>query len=57
MKQLEDKHICRYCMGCVAEELDTFIPKMNCPNFVPAYSDWQERYYKALKEEKKWNNG
>lgn len=53
MEQLEDKYICRYCMGCVAEELDIFIPKMNCPNFVAGYSDWQERYYKALKEEKK----
>ena len=53
MKELRNNYICYYCLGCVIEELDNFIPKMNCPNFVPAYSDWQERYYKALKEAKK----
>lgn len=56
MKQLEDKHICKYCWGCIAEELENFKPKMNCKIFVPAYSDWQEIYYKALKEDKNDNS-
>lgn len=56
MKQLEDKYICKYCWGCVAEELENFKPKMNCKNFMPAYADWQERYYKSLKEENKNDN-
>jgi hypothetical protein len=34
-------------------EYENFIPKMNCKNFVAGYKDWQERYYKNLKGEKK----
>ena len=47
---MENKYICKYCLGCVAEELDSFIPKMSCKDFVPAYDNWQEQYYKELKK-------
>lgn len=46
---MEDKYICKYCLGCQIEELDDFKLKMNCKGFVPAYDDWQEKYYERLK--------
>ena len=51
MEQLKNKCICYYCIGCTMEESENFIPKMNCSNFVQAYSNWQEKYYQALKED------
>lgn len=50
MKQIENKFICKYCLGCVAEETEEFKPKMSCKDFAPAYDNWQERYYKELKK-------
>ena len=52
MKQIQNDYICYYCLSCVAEENENFKPKKNCKNFVPSYDNWQERYYKALKEKK-----
>lgn len=54
MKQIEEKYICKYCIGCNEEESEEFTPKMNCKNFVSAYKNWQEKYYKNLRGE---NNG
>ena len=55
MKQIPNDYICYYCLGCVAEEDENFKPKKNCKNIVPAYDNWQERYYEALKEQKSGN--
>ena len=52
MKEIKNNYICFYCLGCVSEENHNFIPKRICKNFVPAYANWQEKYYKALKGEK-----
>ena len=52
MREINSNYICFYCLGCVLEENNGFIPKRKCKTFVPAYIDWQERYYKALKGEK-----
>ena len=40
-------------MGCNEQELETFIPKMNCKNFIQAYPNWQEIRNKYIKEMKK----
>ena len=53
MKQLERDTVCYYCYGCNKLEIEKFNGVKRCEKFVPAYSDWQEKYYKALKEEKK----
>ena len=53
MKQLEKDTICYYCYGCNKLFLETFDGVKHCNGFVSGYSDWQEIYYKALKEEKK----
>lgn len=55
MKQLSDNKICKYCFGCNKLLLENFNGIKNYRGFEPAYEDWQEKYYKALKEEK--NNG
>ncbi len=52
MKQLENDIVCKYCLGCNRLGIEDFNGIKRCNGFVPAYSDWQERYYKALKEEK-----
>lgn len=49
---MKDNNLCFYCLGCNAEECEDFEPKMNCEGFVPAYSDWQKRYYERLKNNK-----
>lgn len=51
MKKIEDKYICKYCLGCSAEELEDFRPRMNCLEFVPAYNEWQKKYYGELRGE------
>lgn len=43
-------YLCKYCLGCNKEELENFEPRINCKDFVPAYKDWQEKYYSALKK-------
>lgn len=49
---IEGKFLCRYCLGCQQEELEDFKPKIRCNGFVPAEKDWQEKYYRNLKENK-----
>lgn len=49
MKQIENRYICKYCLGCVAEEQESFIPKQRCKSFVPGQADWQEKWRKEQK--------
>ena len=49
MKQIDTKYICKYCIGCNAEESDNFLPRYNCKNFVPGYENWAELRRKELK--------
>ena len=44
------KYICKYCLGCNEEELDSFEPKYNCKNFIPGYEKWTELRRKELKK-------
>ena len=52
MKQLEKNTICKYCLGCNKLLLEEFNGVKQCNRFVSGYRDWQERYYKSLKEVK-----
>ena len=41
-------NICKLCLGC--NKLETEFKEVNnCKSFVPAYDNWQERYYKELR--------
>lgn len=52
MKQIRDNYICYFCYGCNYQELEEYKPKRNCKDFIPAYKEWQEKYYKSLKGKK-----
>ena len=52
MKQLKKNTVCYYCYGCNKLILDNFDGVKHCNGFKPAYSNWQEEYYKELREEK-----
>lgn len=56
MKQLKKNTVCYYCYGCNKLLLDNFDGVKHCNGFKPAYSNWQEKYYKELREEKKDNS-
>ena len=56
MKQLKPSMLCTYCLGCDKLEAESYAGTRQCKNFVPAYKDWQEKFYKAMKEEKKNDN-
>ena len=53
MEQLKKDTVCYYCYGCNKLLLKDFNGVKHCNGIIPAYRDWQERYYKALKEGKK----
>lgn len=53
MKQVENNKLCKYCLGCGKQEIPEFDGVNTCKGFYPAYKDWQERYYKSLKGDKR----
>lgn len=52
MTQLEDNTICILCYGCNRLLLEDFKGVKNCKGFLPAYEDWQEKFYQGLKNVK-----
>lgn len=52
MKQLGNKKLCKYCLGCNKLEYGNFIGVMRCKYFAAAQENWQEEWRKALKEAK-----
>ncbi len=53
MEQIKGIYICKYCLGCNAEETDDFKPKKSCKNFIQAYENWQEDFYKEISKANK----
>ena len=49
MKQIDNKKLCKYCLGCNKLEDEKFDGVMRCKNFVAGQADWQERWKEALK--------
>lgn len=47
------KCLCDYCLGCNLLKYKYFQGYMNCKNFIPGYADWNERYLKDLKGDKR----
>lgn len=43
--------LCKLCMGCERLGQENFIETRNCKNFMPAYEDWQDKFYKEIKQE------
>ena len=52
MKQIDNKKLCKYCLGCCKLEDESFNGVMRCNNFAAGYADWQEKWKEALKNAK-----
>lgn len=53
MKQIDNKKLCFYCLGCMKLEDESFRGVMRCKNFVTGMADWQEKWKEALKTSEK----
>ena len=49
MKQIDNKKLCFYCLGCNKLESENFAGVMRCNIFIAGYTDWQEKWKEALK--------
>lgn len=52
MKQIDNKKLCYYCLGCNQLENENFTGVMRCKFFIPGEADWQEKWKEALKNVK-----
>lgn len=50
MKQIDNKKLCFWCLGCEKLTDETFNGVMRCNNFIAGIENWQERWKEALKE-------
>ena len=48
MKQIDNKKLCYYCMGCMKLEDEGFDGVMRCKGFIPGTDNWQEKWKKEL---------
>lgn len=53
MKQIDNKKLCFYCLGCNKLEEKNFDGIMRCKSFMAGYEDWQERWKEALRRVEK----
>ena len=53
MKQIDNKKLCLYCLGCNKLEVESFDGVMRCKYFVTGQADWQEKWKEALKSSEK----
>lgn len=52
MKQLNNKKLCKYCLGCNKLENENFDGVMRCIDFMTGVNNWQEKWKEALKNGK-----
>lgn len=55
MKQIDNKKLCYYCLGCNQLENENFIGVMRCKSFVSGMTDWQEKWKEKMKSANKNN--
>lgn len=44
MKQIDNKKLCFYCLGCEKLSDENFNGVMRCKYFVAGMADWQEKW-------------
>ena len=49
MKQIDNKKLCYYCLGCMKLEDENFTGVMRCKNFTAGQADWQEKWKEQMK--------
>lgn len=52
MKQIENKKLCHYCLGCNQLENENFSGVMRCKYFVAGVHNWQEKWKEQMKNAK-----
>ena len=50
MKQIDNKKLCKYCLGCNKLENESFGGVMNCKYFISGHEDWIEIRREVLKK-------
>lgn len=50
MKQIDNKKLCNYCLGCEKLSCEKFDGVMRCSNFMAGVDNWQEKWKGALKK-------
>ena len=51
MRQISNKKICFYCLGCNKLEDEEFEGLMRCENIIPSKRNWQDEWKKNLERE------
>ena len=49
MKQMDNKKLCYYCLGCEKLTNENFAGVMRCNNFMAGQADWQEKWKEQMK--------
>ena len=49
MKQIDNKKLCFYCLGCNKLENENFNGVMRCKGFIAGMADWQEKWKEQMK--------
>ena len=53
MKQIDNKKLCYYCLGCNQLENESFDGVMKCKDFMAGINNWQEKWKEQMKKCKK----
>lgn len=53
MKQIDNKKLCKYCLGCNKLEDENFAGVMRCKHFMAGIDNWQEKWKEELKRVEK----
>jgi hypothetical protein len=48
MKQIDNKKLCFWCLGCNKLGDENFDGVMRCKDFAPGMKNWQEKWKKEL---------
>lgn len=51
MKQIYNKKLCYYCLGCNKLEDENFNGVMRCKGFIAGMADWQEKWKEQMKND------
>ena len=49
MKEIDNKKLCKFCLGCNKLEDENFAGIMRCNHFVQGQADWQEKWKEQMK--------
>lgn len=55
MKQIDNKKLCYYCLGCCKLEYENFNGVMRCKGFMAGVDNWQEKWKEQMKNVNKNN--